>query len=139
MIVTAEKGIRVFQLDQKYFDLPSAMRWDVGKSGNWPAHPNTRFVMDGMKPWITLPGSNQGGKATNIQQKTRVLMSLHSSALPLLHVSPRTPRSSNAEGTFHPPPIFRYSASSRLSIASTMIVLRLSSSAFPRLHADTAR
>jgi len=102
-MVTAEKGIGVFQLDQKYFELPSVVRRDVGKSGNWPAHPNTRFVMDGIKPRITLPGSNQGGgEASNIQQKTRVLMSLHSSALPLLHVSPRTPRS-NAEGTFPPP------------------------------------
>ena len=61
MMVTAEKGIGVFQLDQKYFELPSVVRRDVGKSGNWPAHPNTRFVMDGIKPRITLPGSNQGG------------------------------------------------------------------------------
>ncbi len=34
MMVTAEKGIGVFQLDQKYLELPSVMRRDVGKSGN---------------------------------------------------------------------------------------------------------
>ncbi len=70
-MVTAEKDIGGFQLDQKYFELPSVVRRDVGKSGNWPAHPNTMFVMDGIKPRITLPGSNQGGGKPAISNKRR--------------------------------------------------------------------
>ncbi len=69
MMVTAEKDIGGFQLDQKYFELPSVVRRDVGKSGNWPAHPNTRFVMDGIKLRITLPGSNQGEESQQYPTK----------------------------------------------------------------------
>lgn len=140
MMVTAEKDIGGFQLDQKYFELPSVVRRDVGKSGNWPAHPNTMFVMDGIKPRITLPGSNQGGGKPAISNKRRGF-SCHYTLPPFrFSTSHHGRRAAMLKAPSPPPPPknFRHSASSRLSIASTMIVSRPSSSAFPRLHAATA-